>query len=134
LHRAAGEVGAFEAGEVFLELRVFAGAVLEAAEIGGELGRGFFGEVVNHPLALALDFDEAAGAEVGEVFGDFHLRLAEDVLEVADAERALREEVKEAQAGDVAEAFVDADEFHEADFVFLGKNMPQGECFGATRM
>jgi hypothetical protein len=134
LHRPAGEVGAFEASEVFLELRVFAGAVLEAAEIGGELGRGFFGEVVNHPLALALDFDEAAGTEISEVFGDFHLRLAEDVLEVADAERALREEVEEAQAGDVAKAFVDADEFHEAAFVFLGGNMPQGECFGVTRM
>jgi hypothetical protein len=47
---------------------------------------------------------------------------------MADAERALREQVKKAQARDIAEAFVDADQFHDAATysavgIFLNKNI-----------
>lgn len=61
-------------------------------------------------MAGALARDEVVAAEEGEVFGDFDLGLAEDRLEVADAKRAGREEVQEAEPGGISEAGVDANE------------------------
>lgn len=66
------------------------------------------GDAVVHPLALAAGVDEAGGAEVGEVAGDFGLRLAEDLDEVADAELLVAQEVEEAEAGGVAEGLEEA--------------------------
>jgi hypothetical protein len=110
----AGEVDFGEAREVGFEDGIFGGAVLEAGEVGGEFaGAGFFGrERVDHPVGFAADFDELAGFQVAEVFGDFDLRLVENLLEVADAERAVLEEVEDAKAGEIAQAFVDFDEVH----------------------
>jgi hypothetical protein len=127
LHGAAGKVGALESGEVFLELRIFACAVLEASEIRREFGRGFFRQMVNHPLSLALHSDEATCSQVGEVLGNFHLWFAEHRLKVTDAEWALREQIKQTQTRDVTQAFVNADELHESDESFSHRNIPQGE-------
>jgi hypothetical protein len=54
-------------------------------------------------------------AEVGEVLGDPDLRRGENVLEVADAEGPVTQEMEDAQAGFVAEAFVDFDQLHGAE-------------------
>ncbi len=48
------------------------------------------------------------------MLGNLHLRLPEDVLKVANAKRALREEIQDPQTGDVAQAFVDANKLHAA--------------------
>lgn len=81
----------------------------------GERGGAGLGEAVDHPVAGALARDEVVAAEEGEVFGDFDLGLAEDRLEVADAKRAGREEVQEAEPGGIGEAGVDANEIeHES--------------------
>lgn len=97
---------------VAAEGRVFAGAVLQAGEVGFEFARRFGGKLVHHPVAFALGFDEAANFEIAEVLGDFHLGFAEDFLEVANAKWAVAEEREDAQAGAVTETFVDADQFH----------------------
>ena len=43
------------------------------------------------------------------MLGHLHLRFAENILNVADAERSLDEQVEDAQAGFVTEALVDID-------------------------
>jgi len=53
------------------------------------------------------------------VLGDLHLGLSQDVLDVADAERAVTQEVEDAQPGRVAQAFVDFDEVDAADGIYL---------------
>ena len=52
------------------------------------------------------------GPQVGEMLGNLHLGLGEDLLDVADAQFAFMEQVQDAQPGLVAEALVDLGEFH----------------------
>jgi len=49
---------------------------------------------------------------VGEVLGDLHLRLDEDFLDVADAQSAAMEEVRDSQPVPVAEALVYLGQLH----------------------
>ncbi len=46
------------------------------------------------------------------MFGNFHLRLAQGILEVTDAQRRLREQMQNAQPGRLAETLVDLDQLH----------------------
>jgi len=46
------------------------------------------------------------------VFGNFHLRLAENVLKMADAKRRLCEQLKDAKTRSITEALVNAYEIH----------------------
>jgi hypothetical protein len=50
--------------------------------------------------------------EIGKVLGDFDLRLAEDFLEMADAQFTGLEQIEDAQARRVAQALVNPDEVH----------------------
>jgi hypothetical protein len=122
----------FHALEVFAEGGVFAAAILEAFHIGGEFRGRMGGEGVDDPWAVAAGMDEAVLAEVGEVLGDFDLGGAEDVLEMADAKGPVGEEMKDAEAGLVAEAFVDLDEVHGGGYTYIGicvkRDVLVGEC------
>ncbi len=72
------------------------------------------GEGVNDPRAIAVGFDHCALAEVGEVLRDFDLRSGENGLEMADAKRAMRKQMQDAQARLITEAFVNFDQVHWA--------------------
>jgi hypothetical protein len=50
--------------------------------------------------------------EIGQVLGNFDLGSIEDVLEMTDAKGPVGKEMEDAQAGLVAEAFVDIDQIH----------------------
>ena len=101
-----------EFGGVASEDGIFVGAILQAGQIGGDFARRFLGQPVDHPIGLAIRLHQSAALQVGEMLGHFDLRLAEDRLQMAHAQRPLPEQVQDAQPGAVAETFVDADQFH----------------------
>jgi hypothetical protein len=57
-------------------------------------------------------------AEIGEVFRDFDLGRAKDGLKMADAQRAMHEEVKNAQARFIAETFVNFEQPHDGRYTY----------------
>lgn len=70
-------------------------------------------KAVNDPSALASGLHHLSFAKIGEVLGDLGLRQLENLLKMADAERALREKVDDPQPDGFAEALVNLDQFHE---------------------
>ena len=101
-----------EAAEIVAEELVGGDAVLEALEVGFQLGRRAGGKAIDDPSAFAGGLDHAALAQVGEMLGDLGLRKLEDILEVANAKRALGEQIDKAKPDGLAEALVDLDELH----------------------
>jgi hypothetical protein len=95
--------GFAELCEVGLHLRVGAEGSEGRVQDGGGSGVGEAVDAVVHPLAFAAGFDDAGASQVGEVAGDFGLRLAEDLDEVADADLVAGHEVEQAEAGGVGE-------------------------------
>jgi len=91
-----------QAGGVSAENRLFATAILEAGEILLEERGALIRQAVNPPLRAALAVDHPPTTHVGEVAEDFHLRFAQDLLNVANAERPLQKKVRDAKAGSVA--------------------------------
>jgi hypothetical protein len=102
----------FETGEIPEKNGVLADTILEAREIGlkprADPGR----EAVNHPVGFALRLNETMGFEIAEMLGDLHLGFAQQLLEVADTERTMTEQIENPEPGAVAEALVDLDQFH----------------------
>jgi len=107
----------YQAGCVFTENWLLAAAVLQAGEIFLDQWGLLFRQAVNHPLRMALTLDQTPAAHVGEVPRHLHLRLAQDCLNVTNAKRPAQEEVGDAQAGSIAQALVDSDQFHTALYI-----------------
>jgi len=97
---------------VAAENGLFASAVLQAGEVGLQFARRLFGQAIDDPVSLALCFDEVAGLEIAEMFGDFYLRLTENFLQMADTQRTTAEQCEDAQACAVAETFIDPEQIH----------------------
>jgi hypothetical protein len=55
------------------------------------------------------------------VAGDFDLRLAQDLLDVAYAERAPQKKVRDAKASPVTQALVDLDQLHAGSYTRKSK-------------
>jgi hypothetical protein len=102
-----------KAFEVALEDGLGLGGLGESMELSLDGPGRFFSEFVDDPVFVAAIGDQAAGTEEAKVFGDLHLRGVQDVLEMADAEGALQEEVQEAQAGFIRQQTVELRELHE---------------------
>ena len=116
-----GAVGAFAGnacedraagGEVLPEDLHLGDGILQALEIGGEQRVGFVRQAVDHPLAVALRHDHPELLHVGQLLGGLDLRFPQDFLEVADTQGAGAQQVEDAQALRVAEAFIDLDRVH----------------------
>lgn len=60
-------------------------AVLEALQVGFELGGGFGREPVDHPRLVPCAFDQSALSQVSEMLGDLGLGKPQDFLKVANA-------------------------------------------------
>lgn len=58
---------------------------------------------------MPLRVDQSFGFQIGKMLGNLHLRLVEDGLEMADAQRRLRKQTENAQSRLVAEALVNSD-------------------------
>lgn len=133
--RGAAAVGGcrdrVESLEVATQDRLRRARVLQAGEVRAQRrGRGL-GQRVDAPRALLRGGDERVPPEVGEVTGDAGLREFQHRLEVADAERPLRQQVQQAQARGVAETVVDAQQVH-AGQQGGEHRIRQGEYTGVT--
>jgi hypothetical protein len=64
---------------------------------------------------MALRDDQSLATQVSEVFGDSDLGQSQNRLEMADAQRALSQKVKNPQAGFITQAPVYLQEFHILD-------------------
>ncbi len=115
--RKAG--GTLEAGadagmcfQIFSEANLLMKTILEAFQILREEGIRVLGQGIDHPLGSALGLDDAEVFHVTELFGNFDLVGLEDLHKVANTEWTSTKEVQNAQALDVAQAFVDINYLH----------------------
>jgi len=100
LRPAAGPV---EHGQVRPHLRIVPEAVKRFAEnSGGCWAPGILNAVV-HPLAFPPRRHQSGFAEVGEVAGDFRLRLLKNLDEVTDTDLAIAHEVEQSETSGVGE-------------------------------
>ena len=75
--------------EVLLELVAFGAAAAEQIiKIGLDQPVDWLREAVDHPGAFTLGFDYAERLHNRELLGHFHLSRLEDLLQMADAQRA----------------------------------------------
>ena len=79
--------------EIAFENRIALRAILQAFQVRFQFRRAFPRQRINHPILLPLGHDHFSLPQIGQVLGDFHLRLAEDFLKMANAERSLREQM-----------------------------------------
>ena len=130
-------------GAVPAELRRLREGVLQAGEVGGQGRRSRGGERIDAPRAALRARHEAVAAEISQVPRDFRLGQPQHRLEMTDAQRPLRQQMDQAQAGDIAQAVVEAEQLHRAgtmqskvERLALKTLSPQRKSFnalGATR-
>ena len=65
---------------------------------------------------MAATGDHSPRAEAGEMLGNDHLGFSEHLLEVTDAKRRDREQIKDPEPRLVTQAFVNGDQFHAASY------------------
>jgi hypothetical protein len=81
-------------------------AVLQALEVFLQFGCAPRGQRIDNPVLFAICGHHASASQVGEVFRNLHLRFAENILKMTDAERRFCEQVQNAKPRPVAKAFV----------------------------
>jgi hypothetical protein len=87
-------------------------AVLQTSQVFLEFVGATFRKRINYPVLLPLCANHLPAAQVGEVFGNFHLRFAQDFLKMANAERRFCKQMKNAQPRAVAKTLIDFDQIH----------------------
>jgi hypothetical protein len=98
--------------QVAYENAIGLNAILKTLEIVLQLGCPFFRQRIDHPILVTFDFHHPAVAQVAEVLGNFNLRLAQDGLEMADAQRRAGEQTQDPQPRPVAEALINVNQIH----------------------
>jgi hypothetical protein len=86
--------------------------ILKALQIRFEFRCALSRQRINHPVLVAFDFDHSLIAKIAEMLGDLDLGFAEDGLEMTDAERRLRQQMRDAQSRPVAETLMDLNQVH----------------------
>jgi hypothetical protein len=103
-----------ESLQIALENWICLDAVLQAFKIGLQFRIPPLRERINHPGLIAFGNDHPPRAQISEVLGNFNLWLAENALEVTNAKRAFAEQMQNPQAGHIAKALVNFDQFQTA--------------------
>ena len=84
-------------------------------------------QTIYPPIAFPARFHHFVRLEIAEVLRNLHLRFTQYVLEVADAQWTLRQQLQDTQPGGVAQAFVDPNEFHANEgadgFTYFKRNI-----------
>ena len=86
--------------------------ILKALQIRFEFRCALSRQRINHPVLVAFDFDHSLIAKITEMLGDLDLRFAQDGLKMTDAERRLRQQMRDAQSRPVAETLMDLNQVH----------------------
>ena len=97
-------------------------AVLKTAQILFQLARRLRRKTIDHPVLMTVRFHQPLLFQIRKMLGNLDLRLIEKGLEMAHAQRARREKVQNPQAGLVAKALVNLDQFNGA--IISGRNIP----------
>lgn len=101
--------------EVGLKVRVASSVVFEDVEALDDDGFEPIGNAVEIPVGSPFHGKHISTLHVAQVLRGLHLRLLNRVLNLAHAKRiSLGEEMSNAQASGVAQAFVECDQFHRA--------------------
>ena len=74
-------------------------------------------QLINAPVAMSSHFNQTMFFEVEQVFGDFDLGLAQNGLEVTNAEGRLREEIQDAETRLVAKTLINLDQLHTVNML-----------------
>jgi hypothetical protein len=80
-----------QADTVPFEYGFIGGCGAEAFQLGGEQRSGIGRKAVDHPVALAFAENHAALSKVGEVARHLDLRLAQDLLQMANTQWAVQQ-------------------------------------------
>jgi hypothetical protein len=107
----------FQTAGILSEDTLLVGAVLQAGEIGPELGRTLCREPVNHHVRTTLRLDQTVFLQVSQMLGNLYLGLAKHFLKMANAEGPLQEKMQDAKARTVAEALVDFNQIHSLNML-----------------
>lgn len=102
-------------------------AVLEAFKVCVQIAQTLFRQRVDHPVLVARCSDDSSAAHVTQVLGDFDLWLAENVLEMTDAERTFGQQMQDAQPRRITEALVNFGQLQSGLTICLNGNIWQGE-------
>ena len=98
--------------QIFAEAQFLTGAVLQALQVFLQKRIRFLAYPVDHPLGAALRFHQATLPHEKKVLGNLHLLYLQDFHQMADAQRALPQQVEDSQPLPVAQAFVDGNYIH----------------------
>ena len=99
-------IGGSQALKVCHEYRVLAAEILQALEIFLKDRVGGIADAVDHPVGAPLTFHQVMAFKVGQVLGNLDLGFSQYLLDMADTERILNEQVKDPQAGEITQASV----------------------------
>jgi hypothetical protein len=99
--------------EVIPENRVPFHAILQAKQICRKCVGRLAGNRVDHPVHPPLRFNQFTGLEIGEVFGNLDLCFVEKLLQMADAERPLGQQVKYPEPNRIREALIKGGKVHK---------------------
>jgi hypothetical protein len=69
-------------------------AILQALQVTLQFGRAPRRERIDHPVSVPRRDHQSPSPEIGEVLRNLHLRLAQDVLKVANAEGRRAQEME----------------------------------------
>jgi hypothetical protein len=89
-------------------------AILKTFQVRLQLGRALLRQRVSHPVLIAFDLHHSSLPKIREMLGYLDLGFLEDALEMADAERRARKQMKNAQPRPIAKALIDLNEVHSA--------------------
>ncbi len=112
LHPFAFTTVLLEPPQIHAEDRMGLDTVLQAAQLQIQFRRRLFRETVNHPLPVSSGGHQAAGPQVGKMFGNCNLRQPQNALEMTDTQRAMRQEMQDAETSLIAKAPVDLQQLH----------------------
>jgi hypothetical protein len=99
-----------QALQVVAENLIRGAALFQQSPEGDQFGVAIVGERINDALAVAAVGDQVGVSKDGEVAGDGVLGQTEHGLKITDADVAVAEEVKEAEAGGLGGGLQDAGE------------------------
>src|SRR5882724_9317447 len=87
-------------------------AILQALQVRLQFRGAFLRQRIDHPVLVPLHLPHSAIAKISEVLGNFYLWLAQDRLEMADAQGRLRQQMENPQPRPVAETLIDLNQIH----------------------
>ena len=92
--------------QISREHRIALHAIAQTFQIVFQRGLKPFWERIDDPILFSRGPHHSPAPQVSKMFGNFHLRLIEDFLKMADAERRFVQQMQNTQPRPIAEALI----------------------------